>query len=937
MPRLQFLLARGLIFATVIQIVLTCGFCLPLWADDFLPDPLSIQRVEQAYRYPQAGWNIVHIAGKPYDRGMQHGRLLAPEIAAYVRTIATFYEPKSPIVAWKLLRRMTNAMFLRGYSPEQLEEMKGIAEGASAAGARFDGRPLDLTDIVVLNTSNELESLDAALEATEIELESQDSGAKPGKTSLALLSTAQQRWRYGSTRPTGSQHCSAFAAVGPATKDGKIVFGHITMFDLYPGNYFNVWLDVQPSQGRHFVMQTFPGGIHSGMDYSMNDAGMLMSETTLTQAKFEAQGIPLGSRVRTATQYASSIEQATEMLTTKSNGLYTTEWILADLKRNEIGLLTLGTHHHKLYRSSKNEWIADAQGFYWSDNNTKDRSVRLETIPGIESRPSPAAAFAPSKRDTIWLKMYDKFRGKIDADFARLVLTKPELVSAIALDAKYTTTDLAAQWQSWAIFGQPLGGIWRPTVAEIQKFPDIEALLSNPWTVIRADAQAPTTQPESAVTIGDLFDPEGNELPPKPKEYQDPPTVPAWHGTLLPKTDGDIWLTTAFAYYERIVALEKALLQNSKSASLQPEAMNRLALELFYYRSIYELGARAAHDVPLAQTKSNMRDENWYPMAAGKGVLLLHSLRGMIGAKEFDPLMDQFGLAHAGQEVTVAQFISALAAGSKQNLAPFFDRWLNNPGLPRLALRKVDVYQKGQQWISKVVIARNSQGGSLTVPITVETSAGEITQVARLDREQTSIEIVSPTKPVQVFVDKYGLTARSNGSPFTIFTFDGEVEQSLIVYGTLEEEESAREAALVLQQSVRRREHNIKPRIEKDTEVTEEDLKTHHLLLIGRPATNSIVRRFQDLLPVTFGSHSFTIRDTAYAHPKSAVIMATENPLNRRYSMVTIAGLGSAATLRVVSQFEQDALYYTQVMLLPFDREEDGLVATPESLVYQVK
>jgi hypothetical protein len=309
MPRFQFLLAKVLVFTTVFQLFLAGGFCWPLWAAEFQPDPLSIQQVSPAYRYPQAGWNIVHIEGKPYDRGVQHGRLLAPEIAAYVRTTATFYEPKSPTVAWKMLRRMTDGMFLRGYSPEQLEEMKGIAEGASAAGARFDGRPLDLTDIVVPNTSNELESLDTALAATEIELASRDSGPRAGKTALALLSTAQQRRR--------SQHCSAFAAVGPATKDGKIVFGHIT--------YFNIWLDVKPSQGHHFAIQTFPGGIHSGMDYSMNDAGILMSETTLTQAKFEAQGIPLGSRVRTATQYASSIEQATEMLTTKGNGLYTTE------------------------------------------------------------------------------------------------------------------------------------------------------------------------------------------------------------------------------------------------------------------------------------------------------------------------------------------------------------------------------------------------------------------------------------------------------------------------------------------------------------------------------------------------------------------------------------------------------------------------------------
>jgi hypothetical protein len=927
MPRFKFLLVKGLIFGTVIQIVLTCGFCLPIWANDFQPDPLSVQHLNPAYRYPQAGWNVVHIEGKPYDRGIQHGKLLAPEIAAYVRALAAFYEPKSPTTAWQLFRQLANSLFLRGYNQEQLAEMKGIADGASAAGARFEGRPIDLTDIVALNSSNELESLNAALEATPTGLEHLDLVGKQGQPASSRLSVGQSRSR--------SQRCSAFAAVAPATKDGKIVFGHITMFDLYPANFYNVWLDVQPSQGHHFVMQTFPGGIHSGMDYSINDAGILMSETTLDQARFDSQGTPLASRIRSATQYASSIEQAASILSRNGNGLSTTEWILADLNRNEIALLTLGTHKHQLYRSSRHEWIADAEGFYWSDNNTKDRAVRLETIPGVEARPSASAAFAPSKRDTIWLQMYDRYKGKIDGDFARLVLTKPELVSAFAVDAKYTTTDLGAQLKSWATFGPPVGVIWRPTIAEHQKFPEIEPLVSNPWVVLSTTPPSPSRP--SSDPVGDLFDPEEKELPHPHKDDKDPVTVPAWRGTLLPKSDADIWLTTAFANYERIVALENVLQQKSDSPFLQPRDLDRLATELFYYRSVYELGARAGKDVPLAQTRSTLRDENWYRVASGKGVLLLHSLRGLVGKADFDRLMDQFGRAHAGQEITVAQFQSYMEAGTGKSLATFFDGWLHYPGLPRLELRKIDVHNNGQQWISTVTIARDKNSGSLSVPITVETSTDEITQFVRLEREQDSVQVISPNKPLRVFVDKYGLTARSNGSPFVIFTFDTEVEQSLIVYGTLDEETTNQEAALVLQQALRRREHNIKAAIKKDTEVTDNDLKTHHLLLIGRPDNNILVKRFQNILPVTFGARSFEIRGMAYAHPKSAVVMAAENPYNRRYSIVTIAGLSSSSTLRVVSQFEGEALSYAQVVLLPHDRDELDLVSPPKALVYPIE
>jgi hypothetical protein len=107
---------------------------------------------------------VLHIEGEPYERGVQHGRLLAPEIAAHVRCFAATQNPKSPTEGWKQTRTLANALFLRRYDKEYLEEMKGIADGASAAGARFDGRAIDLVDVVALNAWPEIDTLDSALE-----------------------------------------------------------------------------------------------------------------------------------------------------------------------------------------------------------------------------------------------------------------------------------------------------------------------------------------------------------------------------------------------------------------------------------------------------------------------------------------------------------------------------------------------------------------------------------------------------------------------------------------------------------------------------------------------------------------------------------------------------------------------------------------------------
>jgi hypothetical protein len=743
----------------------------------------------------------------------------------------------------------------------------------------------------------------------------------------------------GVSRPNRPKRCNAFAATAPATRDGKIVFGHITMWDLYPGSFYNVWLDVQPSTGHRMVMQSSPGAICSGMDYTINDAGLLMSETTLDQTHFDRQGIPLAARIREAAQYADSIEKAVAILTRRSNGLATNEWILCDVKRNEIALLTLGTRRSKLYRSSQHEWIAGAEGFYWSCNNNKDLEVRLESFRGPLDRPSPAAVFAPSTRDARWLALYDQTKGTIDADFARRVLTMPGLVVAYSLDAKYTTTDLAGQFQTWATFGPPIGPSWQPTTAELRVFPEVHPLVCNPWVVL--DAGAPAERPDPDTPVVDLHDPVGTELASRPKPEPEPETPAAWHGTLLPKTDADIWLTTGFANYEQYVAREKLLREEEDDHNLGPDSRDDLAVHLFRFRSSYELGARNGHEVPLAQTRTNPRDYYWYLVASGKGVLLLHSLRGLVGAERFDRLMDQFGRAHAGREVTAAEFRAHVESGTGRDLTAFFESWLNRTGLPRLRLEAVQSQANGGSWTTTATVAADPVGASPAVPVTVETAGAEVTGTAGRERPQESVALDTRHAPVRVVADKYGLTARRNGGPFSILTFETELDHALIAYGTRDEEASNQEAAQVLQRALRLREHNVAVPIRRDCDVTPEELQRHHLLLIGRPSCNLLVDRFRDALPVTFGPCSFEARGAAYAHPESAVIVAAENPLNPRYSLVVIAGLGSLATMRTVPLFQGEfrteylevKLEYAEVFILPHNRKPRALVMPAKELI----
>ena len=103
-------------------------------ASDFTPDPASVQREGPAYRYPQAGWIVLHVEGEPYERGQQQGSCCGARSRNTSNATRQQQSSTAPHESWPLMRTMADALFLRRFDPELLEEMKGIADGAAAAG-----------------------------------------------------------------------------------------------------------------------------------------------------------------------------------------------------------------------------------------------------------------------------------------------------------------------------------------------------------------------------------------------------------------------------------------------------------------------------------------------------------------------------------------------------------------------------------------------------------------------------------------------------------------------------------------------------------------------------------------------------------------------------------------------------------------------------------
>ena len=430
---------------------------------------------------------------------------------------------------------MANALFLRGFDREILEEMRGIAEGASDAGAKWQDRRVDLVDIVVANVTVEIGELRSAVHVTP---------DRPRE-----LHFQQDPPTTDKKRDSVLDHCSAFAATGPATRDGKMVIGHVTWWPLTLAEQTNVMLDIKPANGHRVLMQSYPGrhrerhrlvserrrrGPHR--DHHPPDA---------LQRPGHARGLPRAQAI----QYGGNIDEMVQHLGTRNNGLYTNEWLIGDGKTNEIAMYELGTNHTKLWRSSKNEWFGNTPGFYWGNNNAKDLAIRLETQPDPQGAPEYIPYVPAVARPRVAWTSTSKHKGQIDEQFAFLAFRTAPLVSGSTMDAKVITADMANRLMVWAAIGKPNQREWLP--GGRYGYAGNDGLYPSGYSSLRSAGRPRRRAPRSR----------------RPARGFDFPGVPEsrlWKGWILPASETDTWLVAGSAAYHAHAGLAGPRANSSK-------------------------------------------------------------------------------------------------------------------------------------------------------------------------------------------------------------------------------------------------------------------------------------------------------------------------------------------------------------------------------------
>jgi hypothetical protein len=397
-----------------------------------------------ATRTEKNGWINVHLEGSPDVIGYQHGFLLAAEIIE-LRSAIDVLGANTSGRDWNFYREESYKMFWPHMPEEYRTEITGIANGVNK---KLGEGTIDIKDLVAMNSTLEMAGYYVP-------------------------------WLDNTEKPKPPEHCSAFAATGSWTADGGIVMAHNNWTEYIVGERWNIIFDIIPQKGNRILMDAPPGFIHSGDDFSINSAGLIVTETTISAFKgFDSTGVAEFVRARESVQYAMSIDEWVAIMGKNNNGGYANDWLIGDNKTGEIARYELGL---------KNDFLERTRDGYFIGANfpVNEKLIREET----SFDPSSPDVSANMRRKR-WEVLISENKGKITVESAKAFMADhydmnrnkvnagrftlcghldadsagtrgmnwdAAYYPAGAVQAKATDKTLATKMQLWAIMGHPCG------------------------------------------------------------------------------------------------------------------------------------------------------------------------------------------------------------------------------------------------------------------------------------------------------------------------------------------------------------------------------------------------------------------------------------------------------------------------------------------------
>ncbi len=358
---------------------------------------------------------IIVLSGSDYEMGYQNYRQIAEVLHPYV--LKKFQR--------KFTERDQNVLkiyedLIRKETPEMVEYMKGMAQGATDSGI-----PLTYNEVLA------------------------------GFVGTRVIDHARSGGESGEPVSSELDDCSGWAAWGTATKDGRLIVTGCGDHGLVAGFEDEVTLLVYPKTGNNYIVTTSSGGWHPGMNnkglgYAHHGAGYCGRHNS-DPKKPPQTFYGLGPSITTphTLRFANNANEAKDIvigMTTTSRGLWAdvdgNNW---DVECNETPKVRKAGDYGE-------------RDFLYATNNALIKELMQEGetyIPHLGQYGSRASISSVARNSEMW-NMLHNYHGHIDLEFAKMMWRFP------STEPPYPSIEEAEQ-----VYMETLGAGWDHHIANL--------------------------------------------------------------------------------------------------------------------------------------------------------------------------------------------------------------------------------------------------------------------------------------------------------------------------------------------------------------------------------------------------------------------------------------------------------------------------------------
>ena len=290
------------------------------------------------------------------------------------------------------------------------------------------------------------------------------------------------------------------------------------------------------------------------------------------------------------------------------------------------------------------------------------------------------------------------------------------------------------------------------------------------------------------------------------------------------------------------------------------------------------------------------RDDLDGQIGYGKGSMVFHMLRQIVGKDQFFVILRRFAKQYGGKQASWGDLQKVFEEGSGKRLGRFFSQWLDRPEGPQLKLAKVGVRSSPTGYSVSGEVVQEGEIYEVQVQVKVESSERKRDFLLDISGRKTAFSFEVPKLPLTLSLDPEGHIFRRLYPEEIIPGLNVLLEdrEKLFVLPDRGEEES-RKIYLELAAMAKERKGG---EILKSKELTEEKIRHSSVMLLGESWREPIFSKLLSNLPapIRLVNGTFFVNGKEVVEHEESLLLTWPHPLTPG-KWVTIYFGNSAAAL----------------------------------------